>query len=80
MVREILFPIVAAVLAAAIAHSNAGCMPADYPSVSERYAADIQACARDAATFQESHDCRAVVNRAYGLCEPEQWPRVTPCD
>lgn len=66
---------------AGIAHCNDGCVPSQGPTDLERsYTAELVACSSNASTKADARACRDDVNRRYGLCPRDAWPRITPCD
>lgn len=78
--RHLLSPIVALVAAIVAGSCNEGCKPASSPSDLEKaYIMELLACTEQ-PTKEASVACRKAVNTKYGLCEPGDWPRISPCD
>ena len=74
-------PIAAGLVAAALGILNEGCHNSRSAEAAQAaYIMELTGCVERAKTKEESVACRAAVNRKYGLCEPGDWPRISPCD
>jgi len=62
-----------------ISHCSTGCKPVQTPGeIEAAYAAELLGCVEKAKTREEADDCRKQVNLRYGLCNQQDWPRITP--
>lgn len=77
IIKNIVTPIVAAVMAALAARYGTGC---GMSAMEQAYILEITGCVERAKTREEEQSCRREVNHRYGLCEPAVWPRISPCD
>lgn len=76
---EVIKPLVAAGLAALLANGAQGCMPAASPSPTDKYVMQLLGCSTASHTKEEAVECRRQVNRSYGLCGSQEYPRLEPC-
>ncbi len=77
--RHVVGPAVAAIFACILANCSLGCgKPAS--DVSNAYVMELIGCYEKAKTKEESVGCRKEVNRRYGLCPDDGYPRINPCD
>ncbi len=79
-VINVLRPIVALALAAVLSTGSEGCKPANQPSPADLYAMEIIGCVEKSKSKEEFRVCRTDVDRKFGLCPIQEWPRIGPCD
>jgi hypothetical protein len=78
--RSLVGPVVATVMAAFLGHCNQGCGGTYARDIESAYIMETLGCVERAKTLEESQACRREVNKRYGLCRTEDWPRISPCD
>lgn len=64
-VKSLVAPVLAAVMAIAVAHCNSGCKAVEGP---DPYNEDLKACVNKAKSLEESRLCREKVDCKYGVC------------
>lgn len=68
ILRNLVVPVLGAVIACFVATCHQGCKPVEGPSVADQYTMEHQACVAKAKTLEESRRCREKVDCKFGVC------------